>query len=100
MAGKTGKFRVRPDALLSLWRVMKKQASSMLTEREKKKKEMYFHNALLCSGDNFNLSCIEENIVVETLAQAHTADDRAGMEPRQLAALTRSQQPPQRLGAA
>lgn len=39
MAGKTGKFRARPDALLSLWRVMKKQASSMLTERGKKKRK-------------------------------------------------------------
>lgn len=26
--------------------------------------------------------------MVETLAQAHTADDRAGTEPRQLGALT------------
>lgn len=100
MVGNTGKFRARPSYKRCIAESMYSDEKAGFEHAyERKKKEIYFHNAFLCSGDNFNLSCLEENIVVETLARAHTTDDRAGMEPRQLAALSVSQQPRQRLGA-
>lgn len=82
MVGKIGKVRARTsyeDATLSLSIVMEKQASSMCKEREKM--EIYFHNAFLCSEDNFNLSYIAKNTAVKHLPKITQQMRELGWNP-------------------